>query len=80
MTGPSTSSHVNEGPKGRPGSPVPTAAVPDGQDPARWRALSVCLVAGFMTLMDVSIVNVALPSISSGLHASTSDLQWILSG
>jgi EmrB/QacA subfamily drug resistance transporter len=52
----------------------------EGRDPARWRALSVCLVAGFMTLMDVSIVNVALPSISSGLHASTSDLQWILSG
>lgn len=51
-----------------------------GQDPARWRALSVCLVAGFMTLMDVSIVNVALPSISTGLHATTSDLQWILSG
>lgn len=49
-------------------------------DPRRWRALSVCLVAGFMTLLDVSIVNVALPSIRSGLHASDSDLQWVLSG
>lgn len=62
------------------GVPSPLTAAAAGQDPNRWRALSVCLVAGFMTLMDVSIVNVALPSISAGLHATTSDLQWILSG
>jgi EmrB/QacA subfamily drug resistance transporter len=49
-------------------------------DPRRWRALAVCLVAGFMTLLDVSIVNVALPSIRDGLDASSSDLQWIVSG
>ncbi len=47
---------------------------------ARWRALAVCLVAGFMTMLDVSIVNVALPSLKSGLHASPDDLQWVLSG
>ncbi|WP_242619823.1 DHA2 family efflux MFS transporter permease subunit, partial [Actinomadura fibrosa] len=46
----------------------------------RWRALSVCLVAAFMSLLDVSIVNVALPSIREGLHASEAGLQWILSG
>ncbi|WP_019633812.1 MFS transporter [Actinomadura atramentaria] len=46
----------------------------------RWRALAVCLVAAFMTLLDVSIVNVALPSIREGLHASEAGLQWILSG
>jgi EmrB/QacA subfamily drug resistance transporter len=46
----------------------------------RWQALAVCLVAAFMTLLDVSIVNVALPSIRSGLHASPGGLQWILSG
>ncbi|TDD74828.1 MFS transporter [Actinomadura darangshiensis] len=33
-----------------------------------------------MTLLDVSIVNVALPSIRSGLHASEAELQWILWG
>lgn len=38
------------------------------------------LVAIFMSLIDVSIVNVALPSIQSGLKASESDLQWVLSG
>ncbi|WP_037675101.1 MFS transporter [Streptomyces globisporus] len=48
--------------------------------PNRWKALGVCLVAGFMTLLDVSIVNVALPSIRSGLDTSESDLQWVLSG
>jgi len=49
-------------------------------DPRRWRALSVVLVAGFMVLLDVSIVNVALPSISQGLGADDSDLQWVVSG
>ncbi|WP_336208598.1 MFS transporter [Nonomuraea sp. LPB2021202275-12-8] len=48
-------------------------------DPRR-RALAVCLVAAFMSGLDVSIVNVALPSIREGLHASADGLQWILSG
>ncbi|WP_433888045.1 MFS transporter [Streptomyces sp. CA-111067] len=46
----------------------------------RWPALAVCLTASFMTLLDVSIVNVALPSIRSGLDASQGGLQWVLSG
>ncbi|MFH9353408.1 MFS transporter [Kitasatospora sp. NPDC017646] len=46
----------------------------------RWGALTVCLVAGFMTLLDVSIVNVALPTVRAGLHMSDSGLQWVLSG
>jgi EmrB/QacA subfamily drug resistance transporter len=46
----------------------------------RWRALGVCLTAAFMTLLDTSIVNVALPSIQHGLHASQADLSWVLSG
>ncbi len=49
-------------------------------DPNRWKALGVCLVAGFMTLLDVSIVNVALPTIKSGIHAGDNDLEWIVSG
>ncbi|WP_344597014.1 DHA2 family efflux MFS transporter permease subunit [Actinomadura vinacea] len=51
-----------------------------GTDRRRWQALSVCLVAAFMTLLDISIVNVALPSIREGLHASEGALQWTLSG
>jgi EmrB/QacA subfamily drug resistance transporter len=49
-------------------------------DPDRWMALAVVLAAGFMTLLDVSIVNVALPSIERGLHAQPNELQWIVSG
>ncbi|WP_327365630.1 MFS transporter [Streptomyces sp. NBC_01217] len=57
-----------------------SASGPGTPDPRRWKALAVCLIAGFMTLLDVSIVNVALPSIRKGLHSPESDLQWILSG
>ncbi|MGC4772558.1 MFS transporter [Micromonospora sp. DT44] len=46
----------------------------------RWQAVGVGLVAAFMTLLDVSIVNVAVPSIDRALNASPSDLQWVLSG
>ena len=57
-----------------------TTAPETEPSPGRWRALALCLVAGFMTLLDVSIVNVALPSIRTGLSATESDLQWILAG
>lgn len=46
----------------------------------RWKALAVCLVAGFIVLLDVSIVNVALPSIEQGLDAGENTLQWVVSG
>src|SRR5689334_10866543 len=59
---------------------VPAAYGQEGADPRRWKALAVCLVAGFMSLLDVSIVNVALPAIKVGLHATQSDLQWVVSG
>src|SRR5512133_1321090 len=49
-------------------------------DPNRWKALAVVLAAGFMTLLDVSIVNVALPSIEQGLHAQPNELEWIVAG
>jgi EmrB/QacA subfamily drug resistance transporter len=51
-------------------------AVPD---PKRWWALALLCSAFFMVILDVSIVNVALPSIERKLHFSQSDLQWILS-
>jgi EmrB/QacA subfamily drug resistance transporter len=60
--------------------PVGTPGDDGGPDPRRWKALAVCLVGGFMTLLDVSIVNVALPSVRAGLGASSSDLQWIVAG
>lgn len=49
-------------------------------DPHRWRALGVCLAIGFITMLDVSIVNVALPSIERSLDAGASQLQLIVAG
>src|SRR3954467_5674623 len=60
--------------------PVPPRGGEYRPDPDRWKALAVLLAAGFMTLLDVSIVNVALPSIEQGLHAEQNELQWIVSG
>ena len=48
--------------------------------PGRWRALTVSQLAAFMALLDVSIVNVALPSIERGLGASAGSAQWVVSG
>lgn len=50
------------------------------EDADRWRILAVLLGVIFMSLIGVSIVNVALPSIQQGLDADQSDLQWVLSG
>ena len=49
-------------------------------DPRRWAALAVCVSALFITLLDVSIVNVALPSIRRSIGADPSELQWVVSG
>jgi EmrB/QacA subfamily drug resistance transporter len=46
----------------------------------RWRALAVTLIVGFMSLLDVTIVNVAVPSIQRGLGASAASVQWVVSG
>lgn len=47
---------------------------------AQWKAVVVCLVPLFMTQVDTSIVNVALPSIREGLGAGTGVLVWIVAG
>ncbi len=48
-------------------------------DPRRWQALAVLGIAYLMVVLDVSIVNVALPSIQKSLHFSSSSLEWIVS-
>jgi len=40
--------------------------------------LAVVCLAQFMVILDVSIVNIALPSIRNGLHFSTTGLQWVV--
>ncbi|MEU3954319.1 MFS transporter [Streptomyces achromogenes] len=49
-------------------------------DERRWKALGVCLAAGFISLLDTSIVNVALPSLEHGLGASEAVQSWVVSG
>jgi EmrB/QacA subfamily drug resistance transporter len=46
--------------------------------PRRWRAFSLLAAAYFMTAVDLTIVNVALPTIGRGLHFAESDLQWVV--
>jgi EmrB/QacA subfamily drug resistance transporter len=47
-------------------------------DPRRWKALTLVCAAFFMTVLDVSIVNVALPSIETALDFSRSSIQWVI--
>ncbi|MCW3017527.1 MAG: transporter [Solirubrobacterales bacterium] len=42
------------------------------------RSLAVICTATFMLLLDITVVNVALPDISRDLHTSFSDLQWVI--
>src|SRR5438874_3790810 len=44
----------------------------------RWIGLALIVVAQFMVVLDVAIVNVALPSIKTDLHFSQEGLQWIV--
>ncbi len=46
----------------------------------RWRAFAVLAVAFFMTVADLAIVNVALPTIGRALHMPESALQWVVTG
>jgi EmrB/QacA subfamily drug resistance transporter len=47
-------------------------------DPRRWQALALVCTAFFMTILDIAIVNVALPSIGKDLHFSQENLQWVV--
>jgi EmrB/QacA subfamily drug resistance transporter len=48
--------------------------------PRRALATGILIVAAFMDLLDVTIVNVALPAIRTDLHATAAHLEWVLSG
>ena len=52
----------------------------DAFDPRRWAALAVLLVGAFLAPLDFFIVNVAMPSITSGLGASAAEVQLVISG
>src|SRR5947209_5214118 len=44
----------------------------------KWWTLLVVCVATFMLLLDITIVNVALPRIAHDLHGTFSDIQWVI--
>jgi EmrB/QacA subfamily drug resistance transporter len=46
----------------------------------RWRAFALLAVAFFMTVIDLTIVNVSLPTIGRYLHFSDTNLQWVVTG
>ena len=48
-------------------------------DPRRWKALILICTAIFVVVLDIAIVNVALPSIKEDLNFAQGDLQWVLS-
>jgi len=49
-------------------------------DPRRWKALAVLALVQFMIVIDVTVVNVALPSIQRALHFSAGGLAWVVDG
>src|SRR5260370_701899 len=56
------------------------AASQSGKQIHRWRAFAVLAVSVFMTIADLTIVNVALPTIGRKLHMPESSLQWVVTG
>src|SRR5215475_13887299 len=58
------------------------AAVPAAASglPRRWAAAAVLMAGALMDLIDVTIVNVALPTVRRDLHASATQLEWVVSG
>ena len=44
----------------------------------KWWTLGAVSVATFMLLLDITVVNTALPSIARDLHAGFNDLQWVI--
>lgn len=53
---------------------------PQGLDPRRWLALVILVGAGFMDMLDVTIVNVAVPSMLRDLKAEYSQIEWVVAG
>jgi len=57
---------------------VESASALSEPDPLRWKALIVIAVAQLMIVVDVSIVNIALPKAQSALHISVANRQWVV--
>ncbi|HSP72981.1 MAG TPA: DHA2 family efflux MFS transporter permease subunit [Gaiellaceae bacterium] len=59
-------------------SVLASPAAVEPRDRRRWIGLAVIVTAQFMVVLDVAIVNVALPTIKTDLHFSQESLQWVV--
>jgi EmrB/QacA subfamily drug resistance transporter len=66
---------MSDHPLARELSPVKLATRSESR---RWLVLAVTVAAQFMVIVDVSVVNVALPAIKNDLHFSQEGLQWVI--
>jgi EmrB/QacA subfamily drug resistance transporter len=57
-----------------------STTAPDRISPQVWRISLVVIVGAIMSILDTTIVNVALNSLSKDLHSSLSDIQWVATG
>lgn len=61
-------------------SATPAEGLPTQADPKRWVALAVLAAIQFMLMMDVTVVNIALPHIQKSLDFSVEGLTWVVDG
>src|SRR5579862_8069073 len=52
----------------------------DGVDPHLWRIAFVVVLGSIMSILDTTIVNVALDTLGRDLHATLADIQWVITG
>ncbi len=55
-----------------------TAVSDPGTERKRWLALAVICTAQLMVVLDLTVMNIALPSAQRALHFSTADRQWVV--
>ncbi|RII11952.1 Antiseptic resistance protein [Streptomyces sp. YIM 130001] len=65
-------------PEPKPGSGPERPDSPSASHPQRWLILAVICLAQLTVLLDNTVLSVAIPSLTRELHASTSDIQWMI--
>src|SRR5688572_16406999 len=76
-----TNTHLRHQTDAQTRVPLPTAGGPKtatSPNINRWRAFALLAVAFFMSIIDLTIVNVSLPTIGRDLHFSETGLQWVV--
>src|SRR6516225_6401495 len=61
-------------------SPATALRPPDAMDPRVWRISSVVILGSIMSILDMTIVNVALATLGHELNAGISQIQWVVTG